>query len=63
MKNTDSIVGLSKLNETETKSIEGGVLPLAVVAFAKGFAAGASATGTVILAGKAIEKAVNDLTK
>lgn len=54
---------LIELDEKQLYKIEGGILPLAVIAFAKGFAFGSSVAGTCLVAAKAIDKAINDITK
>lgn len=51
-----------ELNKRELQYINGGILPVAVIAFAKGFAWGASAVGTAYTAIKAVDKAVTELT-
>jgi lactobin A/cerein 7B family class IIb bacteriocin len=63
MKNEKSINNLSELDISEMKKIDGGVIPLAVIAFAKGFAWGASAVGTAYIAISAVDKAVTELTE
>lgn len=53
---------LIELKTRELRDINGGIIPLAVIAFAKGFAWGAGAVGTAYTAIKAVDKAVTELT-
>lgn len=53
---------IKELNTIELQQINGGIIPLAVIAFAKGFAWGAGAVGTAYTAIKSVDKAVTELT-
>jgi len=50
------------LTVSEMKNVSGGVLPLAVIGFAKGFAWGVGAAGTAITALRAAEKLAYNIT-
>ncbi|MDI6402564.1 hypothetical protein QLX67_11205 [Balneolaceae bacterium ANBcel3] len=56
-----SSVALTNIGPSESKTINGGFLPLAVIAFCKGYAAGVSVAGTVLVAANVVKKAVDDL--
>lgn len=51
-----------ELKKRDLQHINGGIIPVAVIAFAKGFAWGAGAVGTVYTAIKAGDKLVTELT-
>jgi len=53
---------IRELEKRDLQHINGGIIPLAVIAFAKGFAWGAGAVGTAYTAIKAVDKAVTELT-
>lgn len=61
MKSTISKYNLKEISFDESVDINGGVAPVLIIAwaFAKGFAAGAGAAGTVHLAIKTVDKATS----